>query len=150
MLLHRRVSIDSSISLTWAELGEAYYNAGHFDKAVHCYHEVLLQQSFNYYAFARIGELEHAAFVRDGDVERLESSTKHYLRSVELCSNLVRSWAGVFVTTAEMAKLDEKKKKKVELDYEELHSVAKKQLEKIIKTENAPYADIEAAKKVIS
>jgi tetratricopeptide (TPR) repeat protein len=121
---------------TWSELGEVYYSQGHLDKAIWALQEILLIQPFNYYIFARIGELEHALFKRDSKRENLKASIKHFSRSVELCSNFVRGWAGLFITT------------KVSKD-EKLHALAKRQLEVIVENKRATYQDLEHASKIL-
>lgn len=120
----------------WAELGETYYQLGHLDKAIWAYQEVLIVQPFNYYAFARIGELERALCVRNKGKDDLKASVKHFARSVELCATFVRGWAGLFVTAKG--------------ENEKLYKLANKQLEAIVEDEKAAYGDIVLAKKILA
>lgn len=134
----------------WSELAETYYDVGHFDKAVFALQEVLLSLPFAYNIFARIGEVEHAIYKRDGDVNALVSSIKHFLRSVELSANFVRGWSGVYITSKELKDLDVKKLKNIKIDYENLNGLSKDRLKDIIETSGSNAEELQAAEQILS
>lgn len=133
-----------------SELAETYYSIGHFDKAIFTLQEILLVVPFAYNVFARIGEIEHAIFKRDNEVDSLVSSIKHFLRSVELSANYVRSWSGIYITSNEFNKLEPKKLKNVKVEYEKLKKLSGKKLKEIINTKGTNSEDIKAAEKILS
>lgn len=134
----------------WYELAETYYEVGHYEKAVYALQEILLILPFAYNIFARIGEIEHVIFKRDGDVESLVSSLKHFLRSVELSANYIRGWSGVYITSKELNELDVKKLKNVKINHTRLREVSAKKLKDIIETKGSNSDDLKLAEKILT
>lgn len=134
---------------TLAELGDTYNAVGHYDKAIFTYEEILLAQPFNYIVFGKLGELYHKLYKQKGDVSDLVGSLKQFLRGVELCSNFVKGWSGVYMVVKEISELNAKKLKDINVDYEKLMTLSKSKLEEIVETENGTYGNIEIAKKIL-
>lgn len=134
----------------WYELAETYYEIGHYEKAVYALQEILIILPFAYNIFARVGEIEHAIFKRDGDVETLVSSIKHFLRSVELSANYVRGWSGVYITSKELSGLDAKKLKGAKINHTKLREVSATKLKDIITTKGSNSDDLKAAQQIIA
>ncbi|CCH42601.1 Tetratricopeptide repeat protein [Wickerhamomyces ciferrii] len=135
----------------WFELSETYVDIGHYEKAVFALQEILLVFPFAYNIFARIGELENIIYKKNGDLEKLESSLKHFLRSIELSSNFIRGWSGILITTGEFKKLNNQKPlKNVKIDYESLFKLSNSRLQKIISTKGTNKEDLFAGERIIS
>jgi tetratricopeptide (TPR) repeat protein len=143
---------------TLAELAETYFKIGHYDKAIFSYEEIILIQPYNYIAHARIAELYHLLYLQGDEkstskdraaanLENLSVSLKYFSRSVELVSNFVRGWSGVFLISKELQK---SKKSNDKVDYNKISTLAKSKIEEIISKELASYEDIESAKKILS
>ncbi|KAK9479798.1 hypothetical protein V1514DRAFT_327413 [Lipomyces japonicus] len=141
---------------TWAELAAAYLQAGLFPQSLFALHEVLLLYPQAYNINALIGEttlqyvtaLQNPANSSQAQIEeRLIEAVKFFLRSVELCEDYVRGWAGVLVATNRIAAIQ---KPTTDVSkYVKLYEVAKKQLSKIVGNNDASSNDIEAAKLVL-
>ncbi|KAH3687564.1 hypothetical protein WICPIJ_001465 [Wickerhamomyces pijperi] len=148
---------------TLTELTESYYKLGHFDKAIFTLEDVLMIQPYNHIVFARLGELYHASYLRgDGvtssgkgkdankeNLELLKSSIQHFLRSVELCSNFVRGWSGLLVTTKALISKDNIDDK-TSLKYRKLQDLAKKQLQLIVIDKDNTNQNVAFAEKVLA
>lgn len=133
----------------WLELSDIYYEIGHFEKSIFALQDILLIIPFAYNIFAKIGNIEFAIFKRDGDVDSLVSSLKHFLRSVELSSNFIRGWSGIYLISKEFNQLDSKKLKNVKIDYVELNKLSKNRLKEIIETNGSNAQDLKAAEQLL-
>lgn len=142
---------------TLAELSQCYYDLGHYSKAIFTLEEVLLVQPYNYVVFAKLGEWYHVSYLSDektktskdaNDLESLRSSLKHFLRSVELCSNFVRGWSGVYVITKLLSSKESDTKMTVK--YKKLNETSKKQLQLIADQNDSTKENIVFAKKVLA
>ncbi|AOA64723.1 ER membrane complex subunit 2 [Komagataella phaffii CBS 7435] len=104
--------LDTSV---WKELADQYIKLNHYDKAINCLQEILLIQPFAYNIIALLAETElqyikqleselkgpGAYVIKDKLREVRISCRRHFLRSVELCSNYARGWSGVLAVTSQ-------------------------------------------------
>ena len=87
----------------WWYLGTRYCHAGQYDRAIHCFEEVLLIMPFNYVGFAQLAEVMYykAESVGGGDNAKREAVLKtalnNALRSVELSETCLKGWTLVAV-----------------------------------------------------
>ncbi|KAH3666616.1 hypothetical protein WICMUC_005600 [Wickerhamomyces mucosus] len=134
-----------------SELGEYYYQLGHFDKAIFTLQDILLVQPFNHLTFARLGEIYNAIYKRDPKAKdathQLIQSQKHFSRSIELCSNFVRGWSGLYISSKELKthKVDKNKL----ANYDKLYKLSRDKLKEIIDLKTATNKDLEYASKIL-
>lgn len=107
--LNHYLALQPADSLTWAELGHQYHAAGHYDKAVFCFQEVLMAQPLAYNVLCDLGTAHYYAALqlraassraKDEVLVRLRAARDAFLRSAELSASHTRAWVGVRVTTA--------------------------------------------------
>lgn len=95
--------------VAWAELGDQYNLAGHYDKAVYCFQEVLMVQPLAYNMFYKVGLNQYLRLLQQDDrsdkkerllagMELLRGARDAFLRAVELSDSYSRAWVGVYVT----------------------------------------------------
>ncbi|KAK9454056.1 hypothetical protein V1511DRAFT_502598 [Dipodascopsis uninucleata] len=137
----------------WSQLATMYLESGMFAQSLFALHEVLLVYPLAYNICALIGEigLKFADSVKSTGgnnssaiEERLIESAKFFLRSIELCEDYVRGWAGVLTSTKKILEI-EKPTRDIS-KYKKLNQVAKEQLATIVKKKEVPESDISAAK----
>ncbi|CAN3365981.1 ER membrane protein complex subunit 2 [Diutina catenulata] len=99
--------------VAWSELASTYHTVGHYDKAVFCYQEILLQEPQAYPFFYRVGLNYYYQFLQEKEklkpavaVQLLQDALNHFLRSVELFNDYDNGWDGV--ETLVSLKLDKK------------------------------------------
>lgn len=143
----------------WAELGEAYYTAGHYTEAIHALQEVLILTPHAYNMFARIGEIHHTYVSRNTSLpfnekfDNLALAVKHFLRAVELCPVYVRGWAGVQVSSHEILKLPEAATKLEESEksrYSDLTEVSERRLLYIVSEKQGTPENLAAANAILT
>lgn len=120
--LNYYLDLQPSDIVAWAELADQYAKVGHYDKAVFCLKDVLLQQPNAYNVFAKCGKYLYLQYLQAlkektdrkdrllAQLEILRHSRDCYLRSVELSESYVQGWIGVYVATDAplVAKLESK------------------------------------------
>lgn len=142
---------------TWSELAEVYFSIGHYDKSIFAYEEAILIQPYNYVVHARIGQLYHLLYLqtlkekltKDNkllNVNNLINSFKYFSRSVELVSNYVEGWSGLYIVSKKLQELKTDEK----YEFKKISDLSKNQLNEIILKEQASYSDIISAKRVLS
>lgn len=144
----------------WAELGEAYYTAGHYPQAIHALQEVLILTPHAYNIFARIGEIHHTYVSRNAPslpfnekFDNLALAVKHFLRAVELCPVYIRGWAGVQVSSQEILKLPEATAKLEESEksrYSDLAEVSERRLLYIVSEKQGTPENLAAANAILT
>ncbi|KAJ8103228.1 hypothetical protein POJ06DRAFT_246948 [Lipomyces tetrasporus] len=141
---------------SWAELASAYAEAGMYAQSLFALHEVLLLVPLAYNINALIGEtsLVYASSLQAASSshsvaieERLFEAVKFFLRSVELCEDYVRGWAGVLVTTKRIAAIQ--KPVGDTSTYKRLYDVARNRLAKIVETQDASESELASARLVL-
>ncbi|KAK9237558.1 hypothetical protein V1525DRAFT_403540 [Lipomyces kononenkoae] len=141
---------------SWAELASAYLDAGLYAQSIFALHEVLLLVPLAYNINALVGEtlllyvssLPAASSSSTLAIEeKLVEAVKFFLRSVELCEDYVRGWAGVLAATKRITEIQ--KPFSDASKYKRLYGVAKKTLTKIVDTKDASDQDLNAAKTVL-
>lgn len=92
---------------TWGELGDEYAKIGHYDKAIHCYKEILLQEPYAYNMFYKVGLMYYYRFVQESKVKMekkdrimqvwaiLAEARNNLLRCIELCGTHPKAWAAI-------------------------------------------------------
>ncbi len=136
----------------WAELGEIYYETGHFKESIQAYMETLVVFPIAFNIFARIGEVYHAyslslpaRSIKEKN-EALVDSLKNFLRSIELHEHYVRGWAGVYhISKSLILKLPDEK-----IKYQKLQKLAKTKLQEIIDKKLSSTEQITAAEHLIA
>lgn len=110
--LNYYLNLQPSDSLAWAELGDQYHKVGHYDKAVFCFNEVLLQEPNAYNIFYKVGLNLYYQFLQEyqekndkkdkllASMAVLENSRNAFLRSVEISGTYVKSWVGIYVVSS--------------------------------------------------
>lgn len=94
--------------LAWAELGDLYLAAGHYDKAHFCWKEVLLHEPHAYNAWCSAGAAAYKKHLQGGLARKdvldsaawLQKARDSYLRLVDICPHYTRGWLGVYATSA--------------------------------------------------
>ncbi|ABN66829.2 predicted protein [Scheffersomyces stipitis CBS 6054] len=106
------LNLSPSDLVAWAELAHEYTRSGHYDKAVFCYKEILLQEPHAYPIFYQVGLNYYYQFLqeernlktdkKDKIVEMtqlLSYSRDNFLRSIEICDVYSLSWVGLYALT---------------------------------------------------
>lgn len=98
-------------TLVWAELGDTYRSIGEYEKAVHCYKEVLLQEPAAYNMFYKAGLSLYYQLLKlmAGKASRkelmllgmqtLEHSRDCFLRAVEISESYTKGWVGAYIVS---------------------------------------------------
>lgn len=105
----------------WAELGDQYNLAGHYDKAAFCFQEVLLQNPLAYNIFYQVGlafskhlaqllaeqggkaQTKKRGTVDEKLVEAFRLARDNFLRSVELSPSYTKGWVSLYeLSTSEL------------------------------------------------
>lgn len=110
--LNYYLDLQPSDAIAWAELADEYRKIGHYDKAIHCFQEVLLQEPYAYNILYRVGLLYYYKFLQEKSnklpekkdkllemISLLESATNNYLRAIEICDSFTKSWIGIYLIT---------------------------------------------------
>lgn len=152
-LLVKLLGVVPTDAEAWAELAEVYASTGNYDKAIAAYEEVILIQPYAYNIFARLGEIYHiAATSKPSLVDQmaaLQDSAKHYARSTEIAPTYVRAWCGLYVVSNKIQawpKLSAKESAR----FKALATLARTQLEKIVKESSSTAENLAAARKLLS
>lgn len=111
--LNHYLDLQPADTLAWAELGHQYHGAGHYDKAVFCFQEVLMAQPLAYNVLCDVGTSHYYHVLQQqqtkqarkkeellAHMERLRSARDAFLRAAELSATYTRAWVGVLVVTA--------------------------------------------------
>lgn len=105
------LNLQPADAVAWAELGDQYHAIGHYDKAVFCFKEVLLQQPHAYNIFYKAGINYYYQFLQEqtdknerkdrllASFDLLQNARDCFLRSVEISENYVKGWVGVYVVS---------------------------------------------------
>lgn len=125
--LNYYLDLQPSDLVAWAELADNYAKVGHYDKAVFCCKEVLLQEPNAYNIFYKVGLYLYYQYLQEykesdkkdkllAAFEKLESSRDAFLRSVEISESYTKSWVGVYTVSGApiLTKLQKIQSKKVE------------------------------------
>ncbi|KAF3906299.1 hypothetical protein ABW20_dc0103111 [Dactylellina cionopaga] len=90
----------------WSQLAEYYLEISMYPQAIYCLEEVLLILPNAYNIHARLGEVNYIAVETapsgGKDTEKLETSLRWYLRSVELCDGYLRGYYGIKIVTGKL------------------------------------------------
>lgn len=109
--LNYYLNLQPGDAMAWAELGDQYHNLGHYDKAVFCWKEVLLQQPNAYNVFCKVGLNYYYQYLQEypevpdkkdkqlAAMELLGMARDAFLRAAEISPSYVRSWVGVYVVS---------------------------------------------------
>lgn len=105
------LNLQPSDPVAWAELGDQYHAIGHYDKAVFCFKEVLLQLPHAYNIFYKVGLNLYYQFLQEStdknekkekllaSLELLQNARDAFLRSVEISETYTKSWVAVYVVS---------------------------------------------------
>ncbi|KAL4811572.1 hypothetical protein BDV18DRAFT_11562 [Aspergillus unguis] len=120
----------------WCELAELYQSQGMSTQAIFSLEEALLIVPHAWNIHARMGEIlyVHASSLENDDMtQQLQSSTRYFCRSLELCDNYLRGFYGLALATSRLkqAHLDRPEKEA----YMHLHGLAKDKLKGILATQ---------------
>lgn len=107
------LDLQPSDLLAWAELSTQYESIGHYDKAIFCMKEILLQESFDFNSFYRVGLLNYYLFIQKYELVKNDNTLKkdkmielvkilidsrnNYLRTIEICKDHPQSWLGIYI-----------------------------------------------------
>lgn len=95
--------------IAWSELADEYKKIGHYDKAIFCLKEVLLQDPLAYPIFYKVGVLNYYLFLQCTKpdvakkdkllelVDYLVNARNNFLRAIEVCKDHKSSWLGVYI-----------------------------------------------------
>lgn len=101
--------VQPSDLIAWAELADQYTKIGHYDKAIFCLQEVLLQEPFSYTIFYKVGLLNYYSYLQtfSKDINKkekiidsmkfLKSARDNWLRTIEICKDHKKSWLGLYI-----------------------------------------------------
>lgn len=88
--------------VAWSELASQYHQVGHYDKAVYCYQEILLQEPKAYPFFYRVGLNYYFLYLQQEKTAKpaelvgwLQNSLNNFCRSVELSPSYDKGWEGI-------------------------------------------------------
>lgn len=110
--LNLYLDLQPSDLITWAELAEQYENLGHYDKAIFCLKEILVQEPLAYATHYKVGLLNYYLFMQKyKDIQKdiikkdklleltryLINARNNYLRSIEICKDHKKSWLGIYL-----------------------------------------------------
>ncbi|KAK9473616.1 uncharacterized protein V1510DRAFT_414506 [Dipodascopsis tothii] len=148
--LRKLLDIFPADAESWAELAQAYRDAGMYAQALYALDEVILlfPSAYNMHALAgEVGLEAAAAAPQAGRAALLETAVKHSLRAAELCDDYVRGWAGALVGATRAAELPHNARAAT---FRSLAAVAKKQLTRIAAAADVPAADRAAANALLA
>ncbi|CUM67961.1 uncharacterized protein PRCAT00005674001 [Priceomyces carsonii] len=108
--LNYYLSVQPLDLVTWAELADEYQKLGHYDEAVFCLKEILLNEPFAYPIFYKVGlnyyyqflQSENKIDSRDQYIEAvsiLTSARDNFLRCIEICDVYTKAWVGLYLIT---------------------------------------------------
>lgn len=108
--LNYYLDLQPSDAITWAELANEYKKIGHYEKAIHCLQEILLQEPSAYNVFYKVGLFYYYKFLqefsnktldkKDRQLEAmsiLNNAKNNFLRSIEICDSYSSSWLGIYL-----------------------------------------------------
>ncbi|KAK6201255.1 uncharacterized protein RJT21DRAFT_34107 [Scheffersomyces amazonensis] len=109
--------------VTWSELGHEYSKIGHYDKAIYCFKEILLQDALIYPIFYKVGLNYYYNFLQEEKNLKTErkdkllellniliNSRNNYLRAVEIFDDYTKAWVGIYIIT-QLGSFNDKLKK---------------------------------------
>lgn len=108
--LNYYLNLQPSDLVSWAELADEYAKVSHYDKAIFCLKEVLLQEPHAYNIFYKVGLYLYYQYLQEfkesdkkekllGALEPLEHARNAFLRSVEISESYVKSWVGIYTVS---------------------------------------------------
>lgn len=110
--LNYYLDLQPSDVITWAELADEYKKVGHYEKAIHCLQEILLQEPYAYNIFYKVGLLYYYQFLQEFNnktqdkkdrlleaMSVLNNAKNNFLRSIEICDSYSTSWLGIYLIT---------------------------------------------------
>ena len=107
--LNYYLDLQLSDIISWAELADEYKKIEHYDKAIHCLQEILLQEPYAYNVFYKVGLFYYYRFLQDFTktaekkdkllemMSVLNNATNNFLRSIEICDSYTKSWLGIYL-----------------------------------------------------
>lgn len=105
--LNYYLNLQPSDLMTWAELGDEYHKIGHYDKAIFCFKEILLQEPNAYIMFFKVGLNYYYQFLQEQTTKSdkkeqkielmklLKNARDNFLRAIEIYDGHSKSWVGV-------------------------------------------------------
>lgn len=105
--LNYYLNIQPSDLVAWAEWGDEYFKIHHYDKAIHCYKEILLHEPYAYNMFYKVGLAYYYRFIQESKVkmdkkdrilevwEVIREARNNFLRCIELCDTHSKAWSGI-------------------------------------------------------
>ncbi|CAH6718157.1 ER membrane protein complex subunit 2 [[Candida] jaroonii] len=107
------LDLQPSDLIAWAELSGQYESIGHYDKAIFCLKEVLIQEPFDFHTFYKVGLLNYYLFIQKYELVKSDNTLKkekmielvkilidarnNYLRTIEICKDHPQSWLGIYI-----------------------------------------------------
>lgn len=145
--LNYYLNIQPADLIAWAELGDEYSKIHHYDKAIYCYKEILLQEPYAYNMFYKVGLSYYYKFIQDSKSrmdkkdriqdawDLISEARNNFSRCIELCDSHPKSWAAVELITQPsfnkfLDKLNTKQSKQYLEENVKLHQLAKTKLQK--------------------
>ncbi|KAK6461587.1 hypothetical protein DFJ63DRAFT_314218 [Scheffersomyces coipomensis] len=106
------LDLQPSDLIAWSELGHEYSKIGHYDKAIHCFKEILLQDSFIYPIYYQVGLNYYYQFLQEEKNLKTERKDKllelmnilinarnNFLRAIEIFDDYPKGWVGILTIT---------------------------------------------------
>lgn len=107
--LNLYLNIQPSDLIAWAELADEYASIGHYDKAIFCLQEILLQEPLSFNIFYKVGLFNYYLYLQNfsKDINKkekivdsmhyLKSARDNWLRTIEICKDHKKSWLGLYI-----------------------------------------------------